>query len=105
MKRAEAGIPGPLSEDQIRKGLANLAEVLQTDIATSATLIRAILKDAKLDVKTDENGKEYVDYSAVLRALALLSFFSDQGSDSLTWWRWGELNPRPRSLGDSFLHA
>ena len=86
IKVAQQRIPGPPSEEAIKAKLENIQELLEKDVVKSAMLIREILGPITLDTKKDEMGKDYVDISAVLRALSLLSIFL-QGSNSLTWWR------------------
>ena len=95
IKAAMAQIPQQPSEQEIVSRLGPLERLLRGNVAKAAELIRNLLGPAKLEPKRDENGQEYLDFSSVLRASALVSFFSPDGSDYYMKWRWGESNPRP----------
>jgi site-specific DNA recombinase len=97
IKAAQLQIPKPPTDEHIKERLKDLGPILRGNVTKAAELIRGIIGEAKLEPKKDENGRDYLDFSSVFRALALLSFFSSDGSNFYEKWRWGESNPRPRS--------
>jgi hypothetical protein len=85
--------------------LQALEKLLRGNVAKAAELIKNLIGPVTLEPKIDENGREYLDFSSLLRAAALLSFFSPDGSNFYENWRRRESNPRPGSVTIYPLHV
>jgi len=105
LKTAQLRLPKLPSGDEIPGKLEDLMSILEVNVGETARLIKSLVGEAMLEVKVDEKGKEYLDYSTVVRAIALAPFFSDDGSNPFEMWRCRESNPGPRSVNPNPLHA
>jgi site-specific DNA recombinase len=77
--------------------LEKVQEILEREIAPSALLLRRILGPIRLTPVTPEVGRPYYQAETALQTLTLIPDPED-GSNSLSWWRRWESNPRPETL-------
>ncbi len=106
----------------IEERLQNLQQVLERNTGASAPLVRRIFGPIRLEVVVPEVGKQYYVARSRLNVVELLNVPatkpdldsgdegpkrapSSPGSNTLRWWRRGELNPRPKAFRRWPLHA
>ena len=77
--------------------LQAVQDVLESETATSALLLRRVLGTIKLRPVRPEVGRSYYEAETALQILELIQG-PQGGSNSLKWWRRWELNPRPKTL-------
>jgi site-specific DNA recombinase len=87
IKAAMAQIPRQPSNKEILARLQALEKLLRGNVAKAAELVKNLIGPVTLEPKIDENGREHLDFSSLVRALALLSFFSSDGSNFYEKWR------------------
>ena len=103
-RRAKTEVFIPPSKEWIKRKVSNLREILEKRTAQSALLIRKLFGEIVLTPVTAEDGTQHLEAKTRLQTFSLMND-PDLGSISSQWWRWGESNPRPRNLGQSFLHV
>lgn len=101
----------------IEERVATIQEVLERRTEKSALLLRKVLGKIKLEPVKPDVGRPYLLARSKLQSLALYEISADEkegergapspdeGSNSLRWWRRGELNPRPKTLYSGLLRA
>jgi site-specific DNA recombinase len=77
--------------------LEKVQEVLERETTGSALLLRRILGPIRLVPVTPEVGRPYYQAETALQVLELIQD-PEGGSNSLSWWRRWESNPRPETL-------
>jgi hypothetical protein len=81
----------------VTERLGKVQEVLERETSRSALLLRRILGSIRLAPITPQVGRPYYQAETALQVLELIQD-PEGGSNSLSWWRRWELNPRPRTL-------
>ena len=77
--------------------LEKVQEILEQETARSALLLRRILGPIRLAPVTPQVGRPYYQAQTALQVLELIQD-PEGGSNSLSWWRRWESNPRPETL-------
>ena len=84
---AKQRIPSAPSAQVVEDKLRDVKKLFENDITRAAQLIRKLIGKIAVECRTDDRGKEYLDYSAVIDSLKVFSLFLSSGSNSLIWWR------------------
>jgi len=81
----------------VAERLGKVQEVLERETTRSALLLRRILGPIRLAPIAPEVGRPYYQAETALQVLELIQD-PEGGSNSLSWWRRWESNPRPETL-------
>ncbi len=84
----------------IEAKLENVKALLEKNLAQSSVALRELLGPVTLQAVYPEIGKPYYIAHSSIDTKALIEMPSskdgaEDGSTTLRWWRWRELNPRP----------
>jgi len=84
----------------IEERLSSLRALLEQRTEKSALVLRKLLGGIRLERAVPDSGKPHYVAHTAIDTLALLETprSSENGSNSLRWWRRRESNPRPRML-------
>ena len=90
-------------KEWIEEKLSKLEELLKQNTGQSAMALRKLLGPITFEPTYPDIGKPYYVVKSGINALKITTPLSnlisaDKGADSYLWWRWRELNPRPRAL-------
>ena len=81
----------------VTERLGKVQEVLERETTRSALLLRRVLGPIRLAPITPEVGRPYYQAETALQVLELIQD-PEGSSNSLSWWRRWESNPRPETL-------